>query len=97
MLIVDYYFFIENDLIKVLTAVNDITDWSFLGLLLGLKEAQLKRITIDERTSSEREKEIVQEWFQTDKASWAMLASALKHERIQRYDIAAQITKEHPS
>ena len=72
---------------------NNITDWSVLGLLLGLSEPDLRNINSD---PVNKHKAFVTTWLDRGSASWAILVSGLKDPLIRMNEIANKIAKDHP-
>ena len=77
---------------------RDITDWSVLGLLLGMSRMDLHHINTDPKNNTANAKHMarVTKWLQRGSASWAALVKGLRDELVNRIDIANQIAKDHP-
>ncbi len=74
----------------------NVTDWSVLGVLLGLLRIDLHRINTDCVDYSAKHMAIVTKWLESGSASWATLVNGLKDPIVNRIDIANQIAKDHP-
>ncbi len=62
---------------------------------MGIKHHEYINITrANQSASSAQTNAIVNAWIQRGKASWATLASALRHPLVKRHDIADQIAAE---
>ena len=70
-----------------------ITDWSVLGLLLGLSETDLHKINSD---PVNKHKAIIVTWLNRGSASWATLVGGLRDPLILMNSIANQIAEDHP-
>ena len=77
-------------------ATRHITDWSILALLLGLPEAELRRIEADAHDGQRRQKMIIEKWLDSGTASWAILVSALNDELVGMRAIANEIANKYP-
>ena len=85
-----------SDLVPVLEATVEVTDWYSLGLKLGLPDHQLERIECDGRNVQDRQRKMTLKWMDTGEASWSSLVEALKSPLINKNGVAEQITKDHP-
>ena len=71
-------------------------EWSVLALVLGIEDSTFSRIKQKCYIEGESfHKCIVKEWLARGQASWASLVTALKHDLVNRVDIANKITKDH--
>ena len=85
-----------SDLVPVLEATVEVTDWCILGLKLGLPVHLLERIECDGRNVQDRQRIMTLKWIDTGVASWSSLVEALKSPLINKNGVAEQITKDHP-
>ncbi len=65
--------------------------------MLGIKRPDYIKIRDNCGDSDEQTCTLVSAWIQSGEASWAKLVRALRHPLVKQYDIANQITAEHPS
>ena len=71
-------------------------EWSVLALILGIEDSTIGRIKHKCNIESDNfHKCIVKEWLNQGQASWASLVAALKHDLVNRVDVANKITKDH--
>ena len=87
---------IVDDIVPVLEAIIEVTDWFSLGLKLGIPYHQLERIKIDGHNENARQRNMILSWLETGHASWSSLVEALKSPLIKKEEIAEQIIKAHP-
>ena len=81
-----------------MTETQNIADWNILSLLLGVEDADVRRIRRDNPGASlVQQKEIIMAWLNKGSASWAMLVGALRNSLIKRDTDANRIAKAHPS
>ena len=96
----NYYciYFTANDinLIAVLRSVIAITDWTSLGLTLGIPSHELERIRRDGYDEKDRLRRMVSMWLDNGTGSWKCLVEALLHPLVNRIDIANTISQQHP-
>ena len=85
-----------SDLVPVLRATVEVTDWYSLGLELGLPDHQLERIRRDGYDETDCQRKMTLKWLDTGVASWSSLVEALKSPLINKNGVAEQITKDHP-
>ena len=85
-----------SDLVPVLEATVEVTDWCILGLKLGLPFHLLERIKCDGRNVQDCQRIMTSKWLDTGVASWSSLVKALKSPLINKNGVAEQITKDHP-
>ena len=86
-----------SDLVPVLKAIVEVTDWYSVGLALGLPDHQLDTIRRDGYDETDRKRKMILTWLDTGVASWSSLVEALKRPLINKRGIAEQICKDHPS
>ena len=89
------------DILPVLTAVNEVTDWYTLGLKLGIDPYRLERIEKDGSDENARQRKMILSWLETGHASWSSLVDALKTPLKTpliktEVEVAEQIIKDHP-
>ena len=89
-------FTIVSDLVPVLIATVEVTDWYSLGLTLGLPDYQLDTIRRDGYDETDRKRKMIIKWMDTGLASWSSLVEAVKNPLINKKGVAEQITKDHP-
>ena len=85
-----------SDLVPVLEATVEVTDWYSVGLTLGLPVHMLDTIRRDGCNETDRKRKMILKWLDTGEASWSSLAEALKSPLINKRGIAEQICKDHP-
>ena len=90
-----------GDIVPVLTAVNELTDWYNLGLKLGIPHHQLERIRKGGYDENDRQCNMISTWLDTGHASWSSLVDALKSPLKgplikTEVEVAEQIIKDHP-
>ena len=85
-----------SDLVPVLRATVEVTDWYSLGLELGLPDYQLERIRRDGYDETDCQRKMTLKWMDTGVASWSSLVEALKSPLINKNGVAEQITKDNP-
>ncbi len=80
-------------------ALRNVTEWSILSILLGVKESTLQYIYKDnEGHACQAEQAIVKAWLEdTDEPSWAMLVTALQDNLVGMNGIGKKIKKQHSS
>ena len=88
-----------KDVTAVMVALQNVTEWTILSILLGVKESTLRRIKEDNKGDSYRaEQAIVEAWIgDTDNPSWAMLVTALKDDLVGMNGIGMKIEQQHLS
>ena len=89
-------FTIVSDLVPVLEAIVEVTDWKTLGLELGLSHSKLRRIMDGVYDENDFKCKMIVKWLNTGLASWSSLVDALKSPLINKKDVAEQIIKDHP-
>ena len=85
-----------SDLVPVLEATVEVTDWYTLGLTLGLPVHVLDTIKHDGYDETVRKQKTILKWLDTGEASWSSLVKALKSPLINKKRVAEQIRKDHP-
>ena len=85
-----------SDLVPVLRATVEVTDWYSLGLELDLPDHQLDTIRRDGYDEADRKRKMILKWMDTGVASWSSLVKALESPLINKNGVAVQITKDHP-
>ena len=79
-------------------ATQGVNDWSNLALLIGISEADYRQIVDDNRNDGRRQqRQIITSWLKAGKASWAILAAALRNPQTNMAWIGNAIAKDHPS
>lgn len=67
----------------MLREVSSITDWNILSALLGVKNAAVEHIKLDNPLNAySQEQAIIRAWLEGGKATWALLASALRNSLV---------------
>ena len=84
-----------DDLLPVLEATVEVTDWYILGLELGLPDHLLDRIRCDGYDETDRRRKMLLKWLDTGVASWSSLVEALKSPLINKMEVAERIAKYH--
>ena len=97
----NYYFIIVGDIVPVLRAIIEVTDWYNLGLKLGIPHHQLERIRRDGYDENDHRRNMISAWLETGHASWSSLVDALKSPLKTpliktEVEVAEQIIKAHP-
>ena len=85
-----------SDLVPVLRAAVEVTDWHTLGLALGLPVRVLDTIRRDGYDETDRKQKMIFKCLDTGVASWSSLVKALKSPLINKARVAEQICKDHP-
>ena len=85
-----------SDLVPVLEATVEVTDWKTLGLTLGLPVHVLNTIRRDGCDETDRKQKMISRWLDTGVASWSSLVKALKSPLINKNEVAEQAIKDHP-
>ena len=89
-------YYTVSDLVPVLEATIQVTDWYTLGLKLRLPVHVLDTIRCDGYDETDRKRRMMLKWMDTGVASWSSLVEALKSPLINKKGVAEQITKDHP-
>ena len=80
----------------MLEAIQDIVNWQYLGLKLGLEKPQLD---IMDRNCQGKVKdcqmEMISQWLDTGNSSWRALVRALASPLVGKRDLAMKIAAEH--
>ena len=87
----------EKDLLAVLSECYHIVEWKILGCELGVAEADLHRINVDEPTELSRQKAMFLRWFSSGSASWRCLVEALLYPPLNAGATAEAIAARHQS
>ena len=74
----------------------DILDWNILGCKLGVSEAELYRIRVDEPNELSRQKEMFSRWIDSGHASWRGLVDALLYPPLKANRVARDIATRYP-
>ncbi len=89
---------IATNKLQILKETDTITDWSILPLLIGISEADRSRIMNDKKFNAKHQHHaFVETWLKTNKASWAILVSALRDGLVKEEACANAIAEKHPS
>ena len=95
--ITNYKLFVPSDsLLSILGDCYDIVDWNILGCKLGVSEAELYRIRVDEPNELSRQKEMFSRWIDSGHASWRGLVDALLYPPLKANRVARDIATRHP-
>lgn len=91
-----------DNLVDVLEAVQDETNWFDLGLVLRLAQPQLKEIRQNYRENvSDCRREMLSSWLRKEPKvthpSWKTLTEALQTKLVGNSSLADIIAKAHPS
>ena len=87
---IEYFCFLLNDtididLLQVLRATVEVTEWYDLGLELGLPSYQLNIIKNDSQgVTKDGQRMMLEKWLDTGSASWRSLVKALKSPLINK-------------
>ncbi len=97
--LISFVYCIVKDFKEVMEALRNVTEWSILSILLGVKESTLRHIYKDnEGHAYQAEQAIVEAWLgDTDEPSWAMLVTALQDDLVGMNGIGKKIGKQHSS
>ena len=77
-------------------ATGDVTNWNMLSLLLGVDDADVERIKLNNPGQAyDQQQGILKAWLDNGNASWAILVSALRDKMVGRGAIGNTIAKEH--
>ena len=77
-------------------ATYTINDWSDLGIELGLTNDIIVRIETDYSKQRDRLRNMLSQWIDTGRASWAILVTALHSPLVYKEGLASEITRNHP-
>ena len=81
-----------------MTETDAITNWNVLSILLGISNADKTRIMSDFHGQTHaQQQEFISIWLKNEKASWATLVTALKHQLVNKGAVANIIAKKYPS
>ena len=86
-----------DDLLKITKATFIISDWSTLGVQLGLPRSSVEKLEIENTEIVDLQQKILQQWLDTGSASWAKLVKALTSEVVDKAVLATRIAKDHLS
>ena len=89
-------FIILGDLLSVLGECYEIVEWKILGNKLGISEADLLRIEVDEPRELLRQKAMLSKWISSGSASWRCLVEALLYPPLRAERVARAIADKHP-
>ena len=94
MILCHNYTFLCAELRDLLNELQEVTDWFFLGLCLGLFESQLEVIKQDHKTNDERRREVLATWARQEKPTWSKVVCALM-EMGDHQVLASQIAEKY--
>ena len=83
-------------ILDVLQATKHVTEWNVLAYLLKLSKADVESIMSTAHGPSQPQKSIISKWLESGTASWAALATALKHDLVGQGATANNIAKNYP-
>ena len=86
----------DDNLLAVFRFTIEVTDWSTLGLTLGLPSYELERIEQDGYDVRQRQKKMVSLWLNIGNASWKTLVQALMDPLVNKEEVARRICEKHP-
>ena len=78
----------------IVSSLRDIWKWFLLGLNLGFRDAELKRIEQDKQTTEECIREMVGQWLRDPLATWRNLINALVE--MKEHRVALNIVINYP-
>ena len=83
-----------DELLCIAQAV--VAKWRFLGLMLGLTDAQLDEIAEDNNKALERSYAMLRKWKECkgSGANYKTLAAGLRHKAVGRNDLAEQYCRD---
>ena len=73
--------------------LQDVTDWYYLGLCLGIPLAKLQSIKQDYRHIEERKREVLLVWSDKEKPTWLKVVNALMD--MRNMPLAQQIAQKY--
>lgn len=78
----------------VISSLRDICKWFPLGLSLGFRDAELKRIEQDKQTTEDCIREMVGQWLRDPLATWRNMMNALIE--VEEHRVALNIVINYP-
>ena len=73
--------------------LQDVTDWYYLGLCLGIPLAKLQSIKQDYRHIEERKREVLLAWSDKEKPTWVKVVNVLMD--MRKMSLAQQIAQKY--
>ena len=95
-LVADLYNAGTQDLLAVMTATKEITDWSVLALYLGISKADYEKMKQNSNAQGcNLHQDVISKWFDNGRASWAVLVKCLREELVGKTGLAHRIAWDH--
>ena len=73
--------------------LQDVTDWYYLGLCLGIPLAKLQSIKQDYRHIEERKREVLLAWSDKEKPTWVKVVNVLMD--MRKMSLAQQLAQKY--
>ena len=90
--------FSADDIRAVTIETTCITDWSTMGIELGIPIHVINKSERDSRhITNDHQRNLLTFWLESGNASWAALVIALRSSLIAKGGQANKIAREHPS
>ena len=77
----------------LVSELQDVTDWYYLGLCLGISLLKLQSIKQDYRHIEERKREVLLAWSDKEKPTWVKVVNALMD--MRKMSLAQQIAQKY--
>ncbi len=89
-------FCLDTHLALVLGECYEVSDWRIFGVALGIREAELDIIDMDERGKSLRcQKAMFTKWLDHYEATWRGLVQALLYPPLSARHVAKTVAENH--
>ena len=72
----------------LLSELQEVTDWFYLGVCLGVLESRLKEIRSDYEDIEDRRREMLSSWMEKEIATWSKIVNALAQIGMHKLAIA---------
>ena len=77
----------------LVSELQDVIDWYYLGMCLGIPLAKLQSIKQDYRHIEERKREVLLAWSDKEKPTWVKVVNALVD--MRKMSLAQQIAQKY--
>ena len=82
-------------MVSLLCECDEVEEWKILGQNLGISEADLEKIEVDESRLLRKKIKIFSRWISSGRASWKALVDALLLPPLKAEHVAKAIANEH--
>ena len=72
----------------LLIELQEVTDWLYLGVCLGVPESKLKEIRCDYEDVEDRKREMLSSWMEKEIPTWSKVIKALAEIGMHKLAIA---------